>query len=129
MFRREDYLIRQLSDTVEAIARLVALIQSNRLEDAQEMITQNINLNARDLLLQNDIRLLSKINKQVLEFQIELAFQQIIILQMNSDINLKLKAQECLMMIKNYNQLSNSTFDFALYNKVNVLQSLINGND
>ncbi len=129
MFSREDYLLNKISNVAKIIAKLVALIESKRLEDAQKMVIENIDLGIQNALLQNDIILLSKTKKQLLEFQIELVFRQIIILNTTNDEKLKLNAHECLKMIKNYGQLNSLTFNIALLYKINILQSIINNDE
>lgn len=126
MFSKEDFLLRQLNETAKVIAKLVALIQGKNLEDAQEIIKKNIDLNIQKALLENDITFLSKANKQALEFQIEIVYQEAVIMNINNFSDLKLKVNECMIMIKNYNQLNNSTFNMDMKNKINMLKIIIN---
>ena len=124
MYKKEDYLLQQITLFTQALAKLIALIKAKQFDDAQEMIMQNINTEIQNGLLQNDEHLLTNTNKQVLEFQIELAYQRIIILDLIDDENLKIKVSECLIMIKNYNNLNSSVFNFELNNKIKNLERL-----
>ena len=126
MYKKEDYLLQQITLFTKALAKLIAIIQARQFDDAQEMIMQNLNTEIQNGLLQNDELILNSTNKQVLEFQIELAYQQIIILNLIDDKNLKIKVNECLIMIKNYNNLNSSVFNFELNNKIKKLESIIN---
>ena len=125
MYKKEDYLLQQITLFAKALAKLIALIKAKQFDDAQEMIMQNINTEIQNGLLQNDEQLLTNTNKQVLEFQIELAYQQITILHLMDDESLKTKADECLIMIRNYNNLNSSVFNFELNNKIKKLEGKI----
>ena len=125
MYKKEDYLLQQITLFTKTLAKLIALIKANQFDDAQEMIMQKINTEIQNGLLQNDEQLLANTNKQVLEIQIELAYQQIIILDLLDDENFKIKVSECLIMIKNYNNLNSSVFNFELNNKIKKLEGII----
>ena len=125
MYKKEDYLLQQITLFAKALAKLIALIKAKQFDDAQEMIMQKINTEIQNGLLQNDEQLLANTNKQVLEIQIELAYQQIIILDLLDDENFKIKVSECLIMIKNYNNLNSSVFNFELNNKIKKLEGII----